>query len=125
MLTTQLLFFGPLAVGTVAIEVIGRLLPPGANLGKHLAAVFTTWVFTAALLFLAMTVVTPQDGLRHIPTLMAAYAAPILLVAALLPSVKWLRAGRVIFSLTVSGAAALCSPIFLLAATCVFQANCL
>ena len=109
----------------MAIEVTGRLLPLGANLGKHLAAVLAAWVFTAALLFLGMTVVTPQDGLRHIPTLMAAYAAPVLLVAVILPSVKWLRPGRIIFLLAVSGAAALYSPVFLLAATCVFQANCL
>jgi hypothetical protein len=123
--TTQLLFFGPLAVGAMAIEAIGRLAPPRANLAKHLAAVFAAWAGSAALLYLAMTVVTPQDGLRHMPTLMAAYVAPVLLVATVLPSVKWLRPGRVTFSLAVCGTSALFSPVFLLAATCVFQANCL
>lgn len=122
---TQLLFFVPLALGALAVEAIGTFLPARTHIAKHITGVVVAWIFSSALLYLVMSVFTPNDGLRHMPTLLAAYAAPFLLISSVLPSVKWSRPGRVMFSLAVCAGSALLCVMFLLMATCAFQANCL
>jgi hypothetical protein len=80
-----------------------------------------------ALLFVEIAVVTPDDGLQHFPTLIAAYAFPVPLLAVVL----WLVRDKLSLSARVAGAiggaAALSAPaiFFLLVAVCFVRSNCL
>jgi hypothetical protein len=79
------------------------------------------------LLYLAISLLTPSDGLKDLPVLLGAYALPVAGVAIAAPTAgkHWSSEGRVLLSLVLSAAASIFAPFFLLLAACTIQANCL
>lgn len=121
MLRTQLIFFGPLAIVVIGLAWIdarrcSRLTYVAASLAGFLACVGT--------LYLAIRVMTPGDGLLHLPTLAVAYAVPVLAVSTVMRTLIgfWSFAGKVIAGLTLAAIGGAAAPAFLLAAASTTQA---
>ena len=127
MVQTQLLFFAPLAIGAVCIAWFANGMSRDGSLLTYTLLSTGLWIAASIALFLVISVATPRDGIRHIPTVLGAYFAPSLATSAVLYSLgeRWSREALVLLALAISAAAALLSPVLLLSALCIFQANCL
>lgn len=127
MLRFQFLFFAPLAVGATCLAWFAADTARRCLLSRYSVLSVGLWVASSAALFFTISVVTPQDGIRHIPTVLGAYSVPFLAIAATLYSVgdRWSRERQVLLALVSSVAASFLSPLLLLSVVCIFQANCL
>jgi len=127
LLATQLLFLGPLTLGALLVAWFEGTFSRSRAFARYAALVLVSWVGSGLVLYVVMSAVTPTDGLRHLPTLIGAYAAPFLVIASVLPSLgkRWSRDGKVLFALSVCASASFFSPLLLLFAACTIQANCL
>jgi len=127
MLHTQLLFFAPLAIGAVCLAWFANGMSRDGSISKYALLSAGLWIASSIALFLVISVVTPRDGIRHIPTVLGAYLAPSLATSAVLYSLgeRWSREALVVMALAATAAAALLSPVLLLSAVCIIQANCL
>ena len=127
MIQTQLLFFAPLAIGAVCLAWFANGMSQDGRLSKYVLLSVGLWVASSIALFFVISVATPRDGIRHIPTVLGAYFAPSLAASAVLYSLpdRWSRQALVLLALAASAAAAMLSPVLLLSSVCIFQANCL
>ena len=127
VLVTQFLFFVPLAIGATCIAWFAAGMSRARTLSAYALLSAALWIASSLALFLVITVATPRDGVRHIPTVLGAYSAPFLAIAAVLYSLgeRWSREPLVLLALAASAVAAMFSPMLLLSAVCIIQANCL
>lgn len=127
MLRFQFLFFAPLAVGASCLAWFASDTARRCLLSRYSVLAAGLWATSSVALFFVVFVVTPQDGIRHMPTVLGAYSIPFLAIAATLYSVgeRWSREMQVVFALMSSVTASFLSPLLLLSAACIFQANCL
>ena len=122
MFGTQLAFFAPLAVAAVILALF-----PAMNIARYAGAALAALFIAGVLLYVVMLVITPREALLHLPTLVAAYAVPVVLIAGVLriPGRLWLRESRVLVGLGCAVVASVFAPLLLLVAACIVQSNCL
>jgi hypothetical protein len=127
MLRAQILFFLPLAAASVLIARLGRVHRLSHELSSYIGVALVSWIGAAVVLFLVMSLLTPDDGLRDFVVLLGAYALPVTAVAlACTTAAKaWSVEGRTVLSLAMAAAASYLAPFFLLLAACTLQASCL
>lgn len=123
MLRAQICFFLPLA----AVAVMLAWAAASGRAWRYTSIAVLLIALSAALLYGAIAVFAPGDGLLHTSALVVAYVMPVAFLAAVL----WLIRGRVSLAYRVGSAVLLSAalswvaPMFLLVGACIAQANCL
>ena len=106
-------------------------LPVAWRGNRQLVVRQVAWVasclLSAGLLYGLMRLLAPGDPALYLPTFAVALVVPVVAIAVVLQTLaaSWSPAGRVALVLSIAAGSALVSPLFLLAATCLVQSNCL
>jgi uncharacterized membrane protein YGL010W len=127
MLRLQLLFFASLAVGAGLLAWGSHCVAARATASQFALFSAACWLLATVLLFLGLSAFTPNEPALFFPTLAAALAGPMLAMAATVAIVRnrLSREQKLFLMLLLSAAFAFFAAVFILAATCIVQANCL